>query len=213
MKMGHVIQVWGKPSKLLFRVKDHGDKWWPRHVLSAPPHLGIVGCHTLALQARCVSPRSDSRRARWARTCRGSSGPSDSPSASPHGTRPSVLGSALSADQHQHRECRRWTYSDTWKEQFNVWLKENKVLPSQHPMFNSRSIDADLAWIRRSRYSQLERRSWHVVSSILRWNNVKNLRIWNFICTPSKDSDSDLISKEILAEKQYNQNSSGKVLL
>ena len=107
MKMGHVIQVWGKPSKLLFRVKDHGDEWRSRHVLSAPPHLGIVGCHTLALQAHLISPRSDSRRARWARTCRGSSGPSDSPSASPHGTRPLVLGSSLSADQHQHRECRR----------------------------------------------------------------------------------------------------------
>ena len=51
MKMGHVIQVWGKPSKLLFRVKDHGDEWRSRHVLSAPPHLGIVGCHTLAFQA------------------------------------------------------------------------------------------------------------------------------------------------------------------
>ena len=46
MKMFHVIQVWGKPSKLLFRVKDHGDEWRPRHVLSAPPHLGIVGCHS-----------------------------------------------------------------------------------------------------------------------------------------------------------------------
>ena len=44
MKMGHVIQVWGKPSKLLFRVKDHCDEWRSRHVLSAPPDLGIVGC-------------------------------------------------------------------------------------------------------------------------------------------------------------------------
>ena len=35
-------------------------------------------------------------------------------------------------------------------------------------MFNSRSIDADLAWIRRSRNSQLERGSWHVVSSVLK---------------------------------------------